>query len=128
MITTAIFTKLNSRFEEIADQLAEELDPVVAEAAQLVADRAKQRVPTESGRLQQSIRPIKYDTCQYNVVADAVAPQDKTALPYAIFVEYGTEAGGKGGGNQSPQPFMGPAGVETLDDFLKMVNDKMGQL
>lgn len=128
MITTAILTKLQSRLDDIADQLADELDPVVEEAAQLVADKAKGRVPTETGRLQESIRPIKFDTCKYNVVADAVAPQAKTSLPYGIFVEYGTEAGGKGGGNAPAQPFMGPAAEEAQDEFEQMVNDKLRQL
>ena len=123
-----ILTKLQSRFDEIADNLADELDPVVEEAAQMVAQRAQARVPTETGRLRESIRPIRYDTCQYNVVADAVAPQAKTSLPYAIFVEYGTEAGGKGGGNAPAQPFMGPAAEESVEDFLEMVNNKLGEL
>lgn len=123
-----ILTKLQSRFDEIADNLADELDPVVEEAAQMVAQRAQARVPTETGRLRESIRPIKYDTCQYNVVADAVAPQAKTSLPYAIFVEYGTEAGGRGGGNAPAQPFMGPAAEESVEDFLEMVNNKLGEL
>ena len=123
-----ILTKLQSRFDEIADNLADELDPVVEEAAQMVAQRAQARVPTETGRLRESIRPIRYDTCQYNVVADAVAPQAKTSLPYAIFVEYGTEAGGRGGGNAPAQPFMGPAAEESVEDFLEMVNNKLGEL
>ncbi len=123
-----ILTKLQSRFDEIADNLADELDPVVEEAAQMVAQRAQARVPTETGRLRESIRPIRYDTCQYNVVADAAAPQAKTSLPYAIFVEYGTEAGGRGGGNAPAQPFMGPAAEESVEDFLEMVNNKLGEL
>lgn len=128
MITSAVFTKLQSRLDEIADKLADELDPVVAEAAQMVADKAKDRVPTGTGRLQESIRPIKFDTCKYNVVADAKAPQAKTSLPYGIFVEYGTEAGGKGGGNAPAQPFMGPAAEEAQDEFEQMVNDKLRDL
>ena len=108
--------------------IGDDLDPVLEEAAQLVANRARQRVPTQSGRLQQSIRVIRFDTCQYNVVADAVAPQDKTALPYGIMVEFGTEAGGRGGGNAPPQPFMGPAVDESADEIVGMINDKMRQL
>ncbi len=123
-----ILTKLQSRFDEFADNLADELDPVVEEAAQMVAQRAQARVPTETGRLRESIRPIKYDTCQYNVVADAVAPQAMTALPYAIFVEFGTDAGGRGGGNAPAQPFMGPAAEESVEDFLGMINNKLGEL
>ena len=126
--TRYIFTKLQSRFDEIAEQMAEDLDPVLEEAAQLVANRARQRVPTQSGRLQQSIRVIRFDTCQYNVVADAVAPQENTALPYGIMVEFGTEARGKGGGNAPPQPFMGPAVDESQDEILGMVNDKLREL
>ena len=53
MIQSAIFTKLQSRLDEIADNLAQELDPVVEEAANMVADKAKDRVPTETGRLQE---------------------------------------------------------------------------
>jgi HK97 gp10 family phage protein len=85
-------------------------------------------VPTETGRLQESIRPIKFDTCKYNVVADAKADQAKTALYYGIFVEYGTEAGGKGGGNAPAQPFMGPAAEEAQDEFEQMVNKKLRDL
>lgn len=123
-----ILTKLQSRFDEIADNLADELDPVVQEAAEMVAQRAQDRVPTDTGKLRESIRVIRYDTCQYNVVADAKAPQAKTSLPYAIFVEYGTEAGGRGGGNAPAQPFMGPAAEDTTDDFLDMVNQKLEDL
>ena len=123
-----ILTKLHSRLEEIADNLAEELDPVVEQAAEMVAQRAQSNVPTDTGRLRESIRVIRYDTCQYNVVADAKAPQAKTSLPYAIFVEYGTEEGGKGGGNAPPQPFMGPAAEDSVDDFLDMVNEKLEEL
>lgn len=123
-----ILTKLQSRFDEIADNLADELDPVVEEAAEMVAQRAQDRVPTDTGKLRESIRVIRYDTCQYNVVADAKAPQAKTSLPYAIFVEYGTEAGGRGGGNAPAQPFMGPAAEDTTDDFLDMVNQKLEDL
>jgi HK97 gp10 family phage protein len=128
VIQSAIFTKLQSRLDEIADDLAQELDPVVEEAANMVADSAKNRVPTETGRLQESIRPIKFDTCKYNVVADAKAEQAKTALYYGIFVEYGTEAGGKGGGNAPAQPFMGPAAEEAQDEFEQMVNEKLRDL
>ena len=123
-----ILTKLHSRLEEIADNLAEELDPVVEQAAEMVAQRAQSNVPTDTGRLRESIRVIRYDTCYYNVVADAKAPQAKTSLPYAIFVEYGTEAGGRGGGNAPPQPFMGPAAEDSVDDFLDMVNEKLEEL
>ena len=123
-----ILTKLQSRFDEIADDLADELDPVVQEAAEMVAQRAQDRVPTDTGKLRESIRVIRYDTCQYNVVADAKAPQAKTSLPYAIFVEYGTEAGGRGGGNAPAQPFMGPAAEDTTDDFVDMVNQKLEDL
>lgn len=123
-----ILTKLHSRLEEIADNLAEELDPVVEQAAEMVAQRAQSNVPTDTGRLRESIRVIRYDTCQYNVVADAKAPQAKTSLPYAIFVEYGTEAGGRGGGNAPAQPFMGPAAENSVDDFLEMVNQKLDEL
>ena len=127
-----ILTKLHSRLEEIADNLAEELDPVVEEAAEMVASRARGHLEAkgavDTGRLRESIRVIRYDTCQYNVVADAKAPQAKTSLPYAIFVEYGTEAGGRGGGNAPPQPFMGPAADDSVDDFLDMVNQKLDEL
>jgi len=127
VITTAIFTKLQSRLDDIADQLAEELDPVVEQAANMVAQKAQDNVPSQTGRLRDSIRTIKYDVCQYNVVADAKAPS-KLGLPYGIFVEYGTEAGGKGGGNQPAQPFMGPAAAESVDEFEQMVNDKLREL
>ena len=122
-----IFTKLESKLNKIADSLADELDPVVEQAAQMVASKAQGRVPSDSGRLRESIRPIKYDTCQYNVVADARAPS-KTNLPYGIFVEYGTQAGGRGGGNQAPQPFMVPAAEEAEQEFLDMVNEKLRDL
>ena len=122
-----ILTKLQSRLDDIAKELADELDPVVEQAAQMVAQRAQDRVPTQTGKLRESIRPIKYDTCQYNVVADAKAPT-RPNLPYAIFVEYGTQAGGRGGGNQPAQPFMWPAAEESEDDFLEMVNQKLKDL
>lgn len=132
MIQTAIFTKLQSRFDDIANDLADELDPVVEEAANLVSAKAKNileaKGAVDTGKLQASIRPIKYDTCQYNVVADAKADQAKSALYYGIFVEYGTEAGGKGGGNAPAQPFMGPAAEETQDEFEQMVNQKLSEL
>ena len=130
MITTAVFTKLQSRLDEIADNLAEELDPVVEQAANLVATRAKETTPpaNDSGRLKDSIRPIKFDTCKYNVVADAKADQATNPLYYGIFLEYGTEAGGRGGGGIAPTFFMGNATESVKDEYLKMVNDKLRDL
>jgi HK97 gp10 family phage protein len=128
VIRAAVFTKLQSKFDEIAEEMANELDPVVEQAAQMVAARAQNEVPDDTGRLRESIRPIKYDTCQYNVVADAKAPS-KLGLPYGIMVEYGTEAGGKGGGNQAPNPFMSRAAdEEAQQEFLDMVNEKLRNL
>lgn len=128
MIRTAVFTKLQSRLDEIADELAEELDETVAQAAQMVANRAQNEVPDDTGRLRESIRPIKYDTCRYNVVADAKAPS-KLGLPYGIMIEYGTEAGGKGGGNIPANPFMArAANEEAQQEFEDMVNRKLRQL
>ena len=130
MIQSAIFTKLQSRLDEIADNLAQELDPVVEEAANMFAELAKETTPpaNDSGSLKYSIRSIQFDTCKSNVVADAKAEQAKTALYYGIFVEYGTEAGGKGGGNAPAQPFMGPAAEEAQDEFEQMVNEKLRDL
>ena len=123
-----IFTKLQSRIDDIAKELADELDPVVEQAAQMIANRAQNEVPDDTGRLRESIRPIKYDTCQYNVVADARAPS-KLGLPYGIMIEYGTEAGGRGGGNIPPNPFMARAADdEALEEFLGMVNEALKEL
>jgi hypothetical protein len=129
VITTAVFTKLQSRLDEIADQLAEELDPAVEEAAQRLAQGAKQTTPpaNDSGRLKESIRVIKYDTCRYNVVADAKAPS-RPHLPYGIFLEYGTESGGRGGGGIAATHFMARAAEANLQEFEQMINDKLKQL
>lgn len=129
MITTAVFTKIQSRLDEIAEDLAKELDPVVEQAAQQLADRAKDTTPpaNDSGELKSSIKVVKYDTNQYNVVADAKAPR-KPNLPYGIFLEYGTEAGGRGGGGIVATHFMGRAAEETLAEFEQMVNDKLRDL
>jgi len=128
VITTAVFTKLQSKFDEIADNLADELDPVVEQAAQKLVEQAKETTPpsSQSGRLKDSIRVIKYDTCQYNVVADAKAPSNN--LPYGIMLEFGTEAGGKGGGNIAPTFFMSRASEEILPEFQQMIDDKLGEL
>ena len=125
-----ILTKLQSRFDEIADNLAEKLDPVVEEAAQMVADQAKDTTPPQeqTGRLKQSIRVIRYDTCRYNVVADAVAPQATNPLPYGIMLEFGTEAGGKGGGGIEPTFFMGNATAAVYDEAVELITRKLGEL
>jgi HK97 gp10 family phage protein len=130
VIQSAIFTKLQSRLDEIADNLAQELDPVVEEAANMVAERAKETTPqaNDRGRLKDSIRSIQFDTCKYNVVADAKADQAKTALYYGIFLEYGTEARGRGGGGIAPTFFMGRATESVKDEFEQMVNEKLRDL
>lgn len=128
-----ILTKLQSRFDEIADDLAEKLDPQVQQAAELVARQAKDTTPpaNDSGRLKESIRVVKYDTCQYNVVADAKAPQSaggKAGLYYGIFLEFGTEAGGRGGGNIHPTFFMGRAVEAVYDEAVEMITQNLRDL
>jgi hypothetical protein len=128
VIPTAVFTKLQSRLDEIADQLAEDLDPVVEQAAQRLVEGAKETTPpaNDSGRLRESIRVIKYDTCRYNVIADARAPSNN--LPYGIFLEYGTEARGRGGGNIAATHFMARAAEANLQEFEQMINEKLKRL
>ena len=123
--TGYVLTKLNSRLEDIADQMADELDPVIRQGAEMVASAARNNAPAgPTGKLRSSIRVVEHDKGQYNVVADAKAEgsRGRTAgAYYGIFVEFGTR-------HQAPNPFMLRSLEQTEPQVLEMVREKLGEL
>ena len=120
-----IIAKLQSRFDEIAEDMAKELDDVMREGAEVVADLAKQLVPRDTGELRDSIKVEPWDEPgYYTVVADAKAAvvrgRNRGAY-YGPFVEFGSN-------DNPPQPFMGPALLAHQEQIMAEVRKKLATL
>ena len=97
-----------SRIPQITAKMIPVLEAAVTEAAQLVEDRAKQRVPVNTGRLRDAIHIEHTGLGEVTVVAG------DTEAFYGHIVEHG--------GRYTPaRPFLLPAGEESRDDAVKLV-------
>jgi HK97 gp10 family phage protein len=88
---------LNSRLDNIARALDEEIDTGIKRAADQIALDAKARVPVNTGALRDAIHVERVDVGQYAVVAG-----DGRAVFYGHMVENGTI-------HQPARPFLTPA-------------------
>jgi HK97 gp10 family phage protein len=88
--------------EELAKKIARALEAVGATAEAY----AKELCPVDTGRLRDSIT--------YSVDDDAVYLGSD--VEYAPYVEFGTY-------KQKPQPFMGPAMQDHLDEYKAILED-----
>lgn len=103
---------LQSRLPQIAAELRPRVSAAVKEAAERVAQDARQRAPVQTGALRDSIRAERTDAAQYTVIAG-----DKDAF-YAPFVEFGTS-------RTAPRPFMVPAAEANRDTARRLVRDAL---
>lgn len=87
---------LKSRFPQIIAELPVLMDMVARGAAELVEQRAKERVPVGTGRLRDAIHTERQDLGEYAVIAG-----DRKAF-YGHIVEHG-------GVHTPAQPFLVPA-------------------
>lgn len=109
---------LYSRFPEIVADLPRKVAEGVKEAATVIADDAKSRVPVDSGDLRAAIHIDNRGPASYAVVA---GDGDKKGIYYGHFVEFGTV-------KASPHPFLVPALEENVDTALELVTDKLKDL
>lgn len=130
-----------SNLRKYGKEAEKDIEGVTELTARNIEKYAKQTVPTDTGKLGQSIQAIKEDKLTWKVEAGG------TLAPYAPFVEFGT--GGlvnvppelqeqairfKGKGikqiNLRPQPFLYPALIRARQEYLdklKKVLDKYGK-
>ncbi len=87
---------LKSKFPEIAASLRPKLDVALSETAENIAELARERVPTATHALQNSIHVEREGDATYRVLAG-----DET-VEYGVYVEYGAN-------DKAPRPFLVPA-------------------
>jgi len=137
-------TGLNSVLSDLrkyGKEAEKDIEAVTELTARNIEKYAKQSVPTDTGKLGQSIQAVKDNPLLWNVEAGGVI------APYAPFVEFGTgglvevpeELKGqaikfKGKGikkiNLRPQPYLYPAFIKGSSEYLeklKKVLDKYGK-
>ena len=95
-----------SRLPQITARLAAEMRAAEEAAAELVAERARQRVPVNTGRLRDAIH-VEHDDDGATVVAG------DTEAFYGHIVEHG-------GVRQAAHPFLVPALEESRDEALAL--------
>lgn len=125
-------SELRGRFSELPNRLMKNvLKSSLRQAANVVKDEAKSRVPVSSGALKSSIRVISRRGSPTSVLMSVVAGDltgkqqskfgQKSAF-YALFVE-------KGSVNMAAHPFMKPA-IESkaqaaIDVMVQAIGDKL---
>ena len=100
-----------SRLPKVAAELALRADLSAKASAELVAAKAKDRVPVETGRLRDAIHVAEGDTPgeQYVVAGDSTAF-------YGHIVEHGSV-------NAPPHPFLIPAAEESRTEIQGIVRE-----
>ena len=96
-----------SRIPKIKAELAGRLEAATAAGAHLIADRAKQRVPVNTGRLRDAIH-VEADDGGFAVIAG------DTEAFYGHIIEHG-------GARSAAHPFLIPAAEESKDEVVKLV-------
>jgi HK97 gp10 family phage protein len=96
-----------SSLPKITAELAVRLDAATREAADLIAARAKDRVPVLTGRLRDAIHVEAAGVGEHAVVAGS------REIFYGNIVEHG-------GAHTPPRPFLIPAFEESRDEALKL--------
>lgn len=106
---------LKSRFPEIEAELKPKVDLAVREAAHLIAESAKGRVPVATGRLRASIHVDRQGPLHYSVIAG------DADVFYGHMVEHGTT-------NTPARPFMVPAVEEHRTTAVALVGKALRSL
>lgn len=109
---------LRRRLREVENDM-EDLKALHKEIADMVADRAKQKVPVLSGKLQGTIRGSGTKTAAR--VKAGNKRQTKAGVPYAGVVHFGTPASGLFGriAGLPPQPFLYEALNERKPEVIQ---------
>jgi HK97 gp10 family phage protein len=105
---------LKSRLPDIAAGLRRRVIVATEQGAELVAQKAKARVPIESGSLRNAIH-VERDGADVYVVAG-----DREAF-YGHMVEHGTR-------HSAPHPFLIPALEESRDAILDLIEANLKRL
>ncbi len=100
---------VRKKLEDMQERVSEAVAAALEEAAQLVAESARQKCPRDSGSLAASIQATGVMTSPQGGTVRVVA-----AAPHADFVEYGTA-------NSPAQPFLYPALAENQDAIRSLV-------
>lgn len=96
-----------SRIPKITAEFGVTLDAVTGAAAELIAQRAKERVPVASGKLRDAIHVERTGVAEHTVVAGS------TEVFYGHIVEHG-------GAHTPARPFMTPALEDSRGEILSM--------
>jgi len=96
-----------SRLPLIAAELEPRLEAIAAAGAELVAARARDRVPVRTGKLRDAIHVEHTEPGEYAVVAG------DTDVFYGHIVEHG-------GAYTPARPFLIPAGEEARPEIVKL--------
>lgn len=124
------FVSLENELGDIASGIEEEVDEVLREETEKMAESARQTLsgfsmPYSTGDLYDSIKVVEDDRpgySGYRVIADARSTSGRYDVPYAHMVEYGSVH------NQPARPFLTPALEERRQETLDAVNDKLEEL
>jgi hypothetical protein len=108
--------ELRRALKRMGDDLAD-LRAINLEAAQAVADQARERVPVASGRLRGSIKPRATKTRGY------VTAGNNRLVPYAGPIHFGWHRR-----HIVPQPFLFDALDERRDDIVRKYQARVGDL
>jgi len=113
---------LRSRLPEIAARIDAEVEQAVQEAAALIVESAKARVPYETGRLQRSIHaePDRADPESVTVFAGGKDPDTGEFIWYGHLVEHGHVQDGV---TVAPHPFLIPALEENRAQAVALIRD-----
>lgn len=103
-----------SRLPEIAAELLPRLEAAAAEAAGIIEQAAKARVPVDTGRLRNAIH-VEHDDGGFAVIAG------DTETFYGHIVEHG-------GNNTAARPFMIPALEESRGAIQKLAKTALSGL
>ena len=97
-----------SRIPKITAELAARVDAAVAAGAELVENRAKDRVPVLTGRLRDAIHTERRGVAEVEVVAGG------RDVFYGHIIEHG-------GAHTPARPFMVPAAEESRDEVSELI-------
>lgn len=111
--------ELARAFDHAADRVAHGTPEADHDAAELVREDARRRVPVRSGRLLSTLRILALRKGDY--ATGAVLLSGKRAVPYARVQEYGWPAR-----NIPAQAYMRPAVVARRDDIERAYGRAVG--
>lgn len=107
-------TQLSSELPAITAELFPKVIAALEASADLVVERAKERVPVDTGRLRDSIHKESNPATPEGVYVRAGGKVDGTDVFYGHMVEFGTV-------HDAAEPFLIPALEESKRDILRLV-------